>query len=47
MSLMDDLETPFDDFPFLQGVDLTLWLQVLVSLAVLALVGVAAVSAIG
>lgn len=32
---MDDLEQPFDHFPFFPGVDLTLWLQ----LAVLLLAG--------
>ena len=44
---MDDFETPFDDFPFLQGVDLTLWVQVVVSLVVLALAGALAVSLVG
>jgi hypothetical protein len=44
---MDDRETPFDDFPFLQGVDLTLWVQVAVSLVVLALAGLVAVSLVG
>ncbi|HTL24673.1 MAG TPA: hypothetical protein VL281_11635 [Mycobacteriales bacterium] len=44
---MDDFETPFDDFPFLQGVDLTLWVQVLVSLVLLALVGLLAVGLVG
>lgn len=44
---MDDFETPFDDFPFLQGVDLTLWVQVVVSLVVLALAAVLAVSLVG
>jgi hypothetical protein len=34
---MDDFECPFDDFPFLQGVDLTLWLQIVA--AVLLLLG--------
>jgi hypothetical protein len=47
MSSMDDFETPFDDFPFLQGVDLTLWVQVLVSLVLLALVGLLAVGLVG
>ena len=31
---MDDLEHPFDHFPFLPGVDLTLWLQLVVLLLV-------------
>ena len=30
---MDDLEHPFDHFPFLPGIDLTLWLQLVVVLA--------------
>ena len=47
MRPMDDFETPFDEFPFLQGVDLTLWVQVAVSLVLLALAGVAAVTLIG
>ena len=47
MSPMDDFETPFDDFPFLQGVDLTLWVQVLVSLVLLALGGLLAVGLVG
>ena len=47
MSPMDDFETPFDDFPFLQGVDLTLWVQVVLSLAVLAAAGLLAASLVG
>jgi len=47
MGRMDDFECPFDDFPFLQGVDLTLWVQVAVSLVLLAVAAVVAVSVVG
>ena len=39
---MDDFEHPFDDFPFLPGVDLTLWLQLATLLALLVLGGLLA-----
>ena len=44
---MEETQNRCDDFPFLQGVDLTLWVQVLLSLTVLAVVGVTALSALG
>jgi hypothetical protein len=44
---MDDFECPFDEFPFLQGVDLTLWLQILVGALVLLGAGLVAATALG
>jgi hypothetical protein len=43
---MDDLEPPFDHFPFFPGVDLTLWLQLLVVLG-LSVAGVVLLVAAG
>ena len=31
MEVMDDTNDCFDDFPYFQGVDLTLWLQLLLA----------------
>jgi hypothetical protein len=42
MLCMDEDKSTYDDFRFLQGVDLTLWVQVLVSLLVISALGWAA-----